>query len=67
MATKEEIAEAAGDIVTRALDIVAPNATNVKIQTVNYNTDTRKVEFINFYAELPDGTTMRRSSITVQL
>jgi hypothetical protein len=65
--TPEEIAEATGKLVDLAIDKVAPGATHVRIDRVDYNTDTRTITLTNFTAELPDGSTMQRSSVTVQL
>lgn len=46
--------KAAAEEVLRRLELFAPSATNVQIQTVNQNP--RRTEIIDYRADLPDGS-----------
>ncbi|BBX67828.1 hypothetical protein [Mycolicibacterium psychrotolerans] len=65
--SKQAAAEAAQAAleVQRILELFSPNASNVRIKTVNQNP--REIQIIDYRAELSDGSSVYAPHITIRL
>ena len=66
MSDPHETADQAVKNLQRAIALLAPNATNIQIKTVNHHPE-GEIEIIDFQADFADGSIARAPRIAIKL